>query len=48
MKIRFWELAQWVFLPLYRAGWQRPMGWANAKYCQAIANAAFADKRGIR
>jgi hypothetical protein len=39
--VRFWYLAQWVALPFYRLGWQWPMGYANTRYCQAIANAAY-------
>lgn len=41
MRIRFWAAMQYVFLPLYRLGWRRPMGWANTKHCQAISDAAF-------
>lgn len=41
MKIGFWAAMQWVFLPLYRLGWQKPMGWANTNHCKAIASAAF-------
>jgi len=39
--VRFWDWMQWAVLPLYRLGWYRPMGWANTRYCRAIARAAF-------
>jgi hypothetical protein len=41
MKIGFWAKMQWVFLPLYWLGWRKPMGWASAKHCNAIAADAF-------
>jgi hypothetical protein len=43
--VRFWWLMQWAALPAYRLGWHGPMGYANTRYCQAIANAALAKAR---
>lgn len=39
--VAFWDWLQWLFYPLYRLGWRKPMGWAHINYCQTIANEAF-------
>jgi hypothetical protein len=41
MTIRFWWLMQWLALPFYRLGWEWPMGYANVRYCQAIADSYY-------
>jgi hypothetical protein len=39
--VAFWDWLQWLFFPLYRLGWTKPMGWAHVNYCKAAANDAF-------
>ena len=41
MRAAFWYWTMWAMLPLYRLGWERPMGWANVRYCRAVAADAF-------